>query len=260
MFFRRENKDLARWEKLRRDIRSNLKYNYFAAQESFYLTFDLNVIRQAIDNLSDIKDVNDWILVMEGKGKGNGRTEFILINGFIESFIYNLVLGNKLYFESKFYKLIEVLLHSNWIDSVFDNRKNFYLALDLTINNFHESFKESPNYFRICSIINEFHDISKKLISKRDKLIEIQKEKQIEEINKERIKLDRLVCEIDSAILNGKKITFNYQDRFGNHSIRMVLPLKKTFYGESLCVEGYCFLREEDRVFKLMNITNLESK
>ncbi len=68
---------------------------------------------------------------------------------------------------------------------------------------------------------------------------------------------------IDSAILKKQELRFSYRKGDGTMSNRNILPSKiteipfETGIGFSICVEGYCYLRKEDRVFAIRRMFNV---
>jgi len=74
---------------------------------------------------------------------------------------------------------------------------------------------------------------------------------------------DERLSAIKEAIENEQMIKFNYQKSTsfaaGERSLRTIMPSEITTIGitESLCIKGYCYLREADRTFAIDRISNL---
>ncbi len=63
---------------------------------------------------------------------------------------------------------------------------------------------------------------------------------------------------ITEAINYNALIKFNYRKFSGEKSVRTIQPENIEMIGNSLCVSGFCFLRNCDRVFAIQRITNLK--
>tara|TARA_B100002003_G_C13928815_1_gene451284 strand:- start:100 stop:765 length:666 start_codon:yes stop_codon:yes gene_type:complete len=62
---------------------------------------------------------------------------------------------------------------------------------------------------------------------------------------------------IQDAIDNGKVLNFNYQKFHGDKSVRSITPEGFDQRGKSLCVYGYCYLRDESRIFAIKRMKKL---
>ncbi len=62
---------------------------------------------------------------------------------------------------------------------------------------------------------------------------------------------------IDEAIKNSKDLYFHYKKYEGEASIRKISPIWTKMDGTSLCVFWYCHLREDDRVFAIRRMTEI---
>ena len=65
---------------------------------------------------------------------------------------------------------------------------------------------------------------------------------------------------IKNAIRSNLKVGFDYKDKHGNRSHRMVTPIDCPFekYGPLLCFHAFCHLRHSDRTFAFARIENLK--
>ncbi len=63
---------------------------------------------------------------------------------------------------------------------------------------------------------------------------------------------------INYAISQNKKIHFNYRKFTGEKSKRTISPETTNRIRRTWCVEGFCFLRNEDRTFAIKRMRNLE--
>lgn len=62
---------------------------------------------------------------------------------------------------------------------------------------------------------------------------------------------------INHAISQNKKILFNYRKFDGEKSKRTICPELTKRVGRSLCVSGFCYLRNEERIFAIKRMRNL---
>jgi 5-methylcytosine-specific restriction endonuclease McrA len=69
---------------------------------------------------------------------------------------------------------------------------------------------------------------------------------------------ERKLEKIKTAIIESKKIQFKYRTYEGEQSSRKVKPASIKKIGQSQCVEGHCFLREEERRFAIKRMTYLK--
>lgn len=63
--------------------------------------------------------------------------------------------------------------------------------------------------------------------------------------------------QLREAIESHRQVKFKYYKYSGEMSIRTISPESFKKLGKSLCVEGFCFLRESNRVFNISRINNL---
>lgn len=63
---------------------------------------------------------------------------------------------------------------------------------------------------------------------------------------------------INEAISQNKQIYFNYRKFKGEKSKRTILPEETERIGRSLCVRGFCYLRNEDRIFAVKRMRNIK--
>ncbi len=63
---------------------------------------------------------------------------------------------------------------------------------------------------------------------------------------------------IKTAINENKFISFNYFDRLGNKSLRTIEPYRLVLKNSDWYIQGYCTVRNDFRIFKISNISNLE--
>jgi hypothetical protein len=61
-----------------------------------------------------------------------------------------------------------------------------------------------------------------------------------------------------SAIANEYMVRFSYTRRDGRESVRTVIPRKFENIESSLCIHGYCYLRQEARTFAIKRMQNLK--
>lgn len=69
---------------------------------------------------------------------------------------------------------------------------------------------------------------------------------------KEKIKV------LDGAIKNGHIVSFNYTKWEGEKSSRRIKPQGFKLVGKTLCVYGFCFLRQDKRTFAIKRINKLK--
>ena len=60
------------------------------------------------------------------------------------------------------------------------------------------------------------------------------------------------------AIAEGRNVRFDYQKYDGERSSRTVTPYAFLQVGQTLCVNGYCYLRQAERNFAIKRIRNLK--
>ncbi len=60
------------------------------------------------------------------------------------------------------------------------------------------------------------------------------------------------------ALEENKVISFEYVDRYGNQTIRKAEPYQLVLKGNHWYLQGYCYKREEFRLFKLARISHLQ--
>ena len=60
------------------------------------------------------------------------------------------------------------------------------------------------------------------------------------------------------AISNNQIVHFSYTKRDGSESVRSIRPVKIETVSNSLCVSGYCYLRQEDRIFAIKRMRGVE--
>ena len=63
---------------------------------------------------------------------------------------------------------------------------------------------------------------------------------------------------LNEAIKNGEKVSFNYRKREGEKSSRVVKPNGFELVGKTLCIYGFCFLRQDKRIFAIKHISKLK--
>ena len=66
---------------------------------------------------------------------------------------------------------------------------------------------------------------------------------------------------IEKAMSSGKLLQFNYRKKTGEISHRKVKPENKSrdkFQNKVLCLEGYCYLRKEKRVFAIIRMSAIK--
>jgi DNA helicase-4 len=121
-------------------------------------------------------------------------------------------------------------------------------------------FKQNLYRSRYTREINQFF-VRTPVTNIKDEIIEPpEKDDDITNINSE----DKISI-IKNAINSGQLIRFNYKksETFSNgeESIRTVKPDEITLVGlyDSMCVKGYCYLREAERTFAIDRISNLIS-
>ena len=103
---------------------------------------------------------------------------------------------------------------------------------------------------------------SKTAQSLKNKIIEALKEKYIKSESKvNSTELKTIKGYINIAIELDLIVKFNYHksEQFdgGIQSLRTVKPKDFKFVGNSECLVGYCYMRNEDRTFNLNRISNL---
>ena len=62
---------------------------------------------------------------------------------------------------------------------------------------------------------------------------------------------------LEWAIQSSQKVQFDYENRYGSKSYRIVIPVQFQTIGETLCLEAYCHLRKSKRVFSVERIRNI---
>jgi predicted DNA-binding transcriptional regulator YafY len=63
---------------------------------------------------------------------------------------------------------------------------------------------------------------------------------------------------IQTALQEGKLLSFEYSDRYGNKTARTAEPYQLVLKGSHWYWQGYCLLRNDFRLFKLSRISNLQ--
>lgn len=63
---------------------------------------------------------------------------------------------------------------------------------------------------------------------------------------------------IQYAIDNDEIIQFSYRKYYGDKSVRAISPECLEQKGKSLCVVGYCYLRNEDRIFAIKRMSRVK--
>lgn len=63
---------------------------------------------------------------------------------------------------------------------------------------------------------------------------------------------------INTAISQNKKINFNYRKFSGEKSKRTISPETTIKIRRTLCVAGFCYLRNEERTFAIKKMRNLK--
>jgi len=63
---------------------------------------------------------------------------------------------------------------------------------------------------------------------------------------------------IQQAIENDELIRFSYKKYYGEKSVRSIKPEYLEQKGKSLCVAGFCFLRNADRIFAIKRMTRVK--
>jgi hypothetical protein len=62
---------------------------------------------------------------------------------------------------------------------------------------------------------------------------------------------------ISKALAGGKRVTFDYTNKSGEHSLRTIKPLSWKRYKRERCVYGYCYLRKAERTFALSRMSHV---
>ncbi|WP_271255057.1 WYL domain-containing protein [Pseudanabaena sp. Chao 1811] len=63
---------------------------------------------------------------------------------------------------------------------------------------------------------------------------------------------------LEWAIQSSQKIRFNYEDKNGNNSNRTFIPQNFKTIRQTLCVEGYCYLRRAKRTFTIRRMRDIK--
>jgi predicted DNA-binding transcriptional regulator YafY len=75
------------------------------------------------------------------------------------------------------------------------------------------------------------------------------------------VRISRAVAEelgrLRTAIREKRKIRFEYVDKGGSRSSRVIWPLAMAFWGKSWSVAGYCELRQDFRNFNAERVNDL---
>lgn len=71
-------------------------------------------------------------------------------------------------------------------------------------------------------------------------------------------KLGKIILLFTEAAATNRSVHFNYRKYEGERSERTIYPESFKKIGTSLCVRGYCTLRNEDRTFAIKRITKLQ--
>lgn len=65
---------------------------------------------------------------------------------------------------------------------------------------------------------------------------------------------------IKTALQESRLLTFAYADQRGNQTVRTVEPYQLVLKGSHWYLQGYCRLRDDDRLFKLSRMSDLQMK
>lgn len=63
---------------------------------------------------------------------------------------------------------------------------------------------------------------------------------------------------IKTAIMENRRITFEYLSSYGEKTLRKVEPVRLIFKGQSWYLQAYCLLKEDYRTFKIMRMRTIQ--
>lgn len=192
----------------------------------------------------ELKNYNDALINYEKAGE----------NGFDLIYI-NYYIGITLFHLKEFPKAIEKLKN-------YDNNTENKLLVNYYL---------SAAYFSSRHFVLALQHIEKEIgtekssttaLSLKNKIIEALKQKYIKSESKVNSReLNTIKGYISIAIELQLTIKFDYHksEQFdgGVQSLRTIKPIEFKFVGNSECVVGYCYMRNEDRTFNLNRISNL---
>ncbi|MFM7425280.1 MAG: WYL domain-containing protein [Elainella sp.] len=62
---------------------------------------------------------------------------------------------------------------------------------------------------------------------------------------------------LEWAIQSSQKVEFDYENRYGARSHRLVIPIEFKIVGQAICLAGYCRFSKAKRVFAIQRMTNI---